>query len=226
MWRGYTREVYEEVLELFNRGVSVESISKQLNVPEATIYAWLKGVKPIFVPSRRLTDYERGFLEALIDGEGCISLVKYRRKRKTRRHKAEIVWRPRVQISNMNRDLLEKARRMIGSGSICLMKKGNGGRRVWVYTISKLYSLLPQLRLVVKEERRKLLIRAMELIHDHTRHHKQIHNKELEEIHRKMKELNRRFGQGRDMPRFRKGARRYAKAVAEGRVVYGRRPGY
>jgi hypothetical protein len=59
----------------------------------------------------KLTNYERGYLEALLDGEGCISLYQTKSSYK--------IATPSVCITNTDLNLIKKAQKMLGShGSI------------------------------------------------------------------------------------------------------------
>lgn len=106
-----------------------------------------------------MTEFERGWISALIDGEGSLSL--YFSKQKTSN-------RPRVNckitISNTDIKLLKYAQKIIG-GSIC--KKPPKGNRKPSYVLSIcsgiLRDILP-LPLIGKKKQQKILIRALQLL--------------------------------------------------------------
>lgn len=69
-WAGYTEKEYKQVLNLKKR-IGIDDIVRITGIPKPTVSKWIYlGVKPFFIPEKALTEYQRGFLEALIDGEG------------------------------------------------------------------------------------------------------------------------------------------------------------
>jgi hypothetical protein len=58
--------------------------------------------------------YNRGWIEALIDSEGSISLLKEKRPR----YKAGLTYKPRLNIGNKDKRLLIKAQRIIGGDNV------------------------------------------------------------------------------------------------------------
>lgn len=107
-----------------------------------------------------LSDYERGFLEGVIDGEGCIGLYK-----KKRDNPKGFSWIVTVKISNTNKAFLEKAKMICGNkGAISLCSPAfNATRDFYDYRIpvDTCKVILPQLRLIIKEEQRLLMIDAL-----------------------------------------------------------------
>jgi hypothetical protein len=103
-----------------------------------------------------LNDHDRGWIEALIDGEGSLSLLKEKRAH----FKAGYSYKPRLNISNNNLQMLEKARVLIGAG--CIMKK----KRLKQLDVSAngLRFLLPKIHLIIKEKQRKLLLCALRIL--------------------------------------------------------------
>ena len=125
--------------------------------PSATVYrghALEKGAKV-------LSDYERGWLDAMIDGEGSLSLT-YGRQRTSPRPRIDI----RIDISNTNRALLEKAQMIIGGGSIsCAQHTGNRKPHFRLcIRANKIREILPQLHLIAKAKQCGLLLEAAALI--------------------------------------------------------------
>jgi len=104
-----------------------------------------------------LSDYERGFLEAGIDFEGCIGLYKHIRK-----CGKGFSWEAMVTIDNTNRDILEKVK-LICHGKGCISTTHNVYGAVYHYRIPVmiLRDILPQLSLVIKERKRQLLLTAL-----------------------------------------------------------------
>jgi hypothetical protein len=104
------------------------------------------------------TDYDLGWISALIDGEGSISLIKERRPK----FRDGATYKPRLNIANKCRKLLEKAQGVVGAGAIIPRKKdlvlnldisANGAR-----------TILPHLHLIVKEKQRILLLEALDIL--------------------------------------------------------------
>lgn len=109
-----------------------------------------------------LTDYERGWIEALIDGEGSLSLFSDKRPHQ----ELGCSFKPTLSIGSNDRPLVERARTIIGAGSI---RANNAAARMnvlWQYTLQShgLRWLLPQLSLVLKERQRLLLLEALDLL--------------------------------------------------------------
>jgi len=116
---------------------------------------------------KELTDYERGYLEAIIDGEGSIYIsIDYRNRE--HRIKRGYTVTIRCIISNNDINLLNKVKNIIGSGNV-VKKHGSG-----IYKNNINYEvrfnhdvqrwLLPQLNLIVKKERQKLAIQLLETL--------------------------------------------------------------
>jgi hypothetical protein len=106
---------------------------------------------------KKLNDYEKGFLEGLIDGEG--SLIIHKDKRKD----CKLGWTPhiRITISNRNKQLLEKARNMFGGGYIIRKPDDSYELRVGPNLTRK---TLPQLNLIVKEKRKIKVLNILNLL--------------------------------------------------------------
>lgn len=119
--------------------------------------------------SRKLTAYQRGYLEAAIDFEGSLTVRKLKSKNGYS-HGYSID--PRGYISNTNIQLLEKVQKIVGDGSIVLhndyvkKKKNNNWKPAYKYQFSRasLRRLLPKLNLIDKERQKKLVLRALTII--------------------------------------------------------------
>lgn len=109
-----------------------------------------------------LTDYERGWLEALIDGEGSLSLFSDRRPHQ----KLGCSFKPTLAIGSNDRPLVERARTIINAGSIRPNRAAARMNVLWQYTLQSngLRWLLPQLSLLLKERQRVLLLEALDLL--------------------------------------------------------------
>ena len=107
---------------------------------------------------KKLTDYEKGWLEAMIDGEGSISLLKEKRPK----FKAGFTYKPRINVSNTCLPRLEKAKNIVGGG--CIIGQDRPDRkRIYNLDVSanKIREILPQIKLVAKEEQKNLLLKAL-----------------------------------------------------------------
>ena len=103
---------------------------------------------------RKLTQRELGWLEGLIDGEGCIALYKNSNNN----------FAIYVQISNTCLKLLKKVKNIIGDGSIRTFKRTQKHYKigyVYRFTYKTLKLLLPQLKLIEKEKQRLIIIKAL-----------------------------------------------------------------
>jgi hypothetical protein len=129
--------------------------------------------------------YDKGWIEALIDGEGSLSLIKEKRAH----FKAGCTYKPRLNISNNSLELLKKARAVIGAG--CIMRK----KKLKQLDVSSngLRFLLPKIQLIVKEKQRRLLLDALHILALHKGRSREIFDEEinqLEQIYVKIRELN------------------------------------
>lgn len=106
----------------------------------------------------KFTDEEKGWDEAAIDGEGCLTLWE-----------DHAVYRPWLQISNTNMDFLRKGHRILNAGSI-YTRKTKGRRKPLHHLVvvrrADLRKILEQLSLVVKEKQRLLLLEFIALATD------------------------------------------------------------
>lgn len=109
-----------------------------------------------------LSAYERGWMEAFIDGEGSLSLC-YGRQKTSPRPRIDI----RIDISNTNLEILKRAQQIWGGGSISTFEYTDGNRKRQ-YRLSCrstiIREILPQLNLIVKREQKNLILEALSLI--------------------------------------------------------------
>ena len=107
--------------------------------------------KPKFLPPSwgKIPDYDRGWIVALIDGEGSLGIQKN--------------GYPILQIWNTNLKLLKEAQSIIG-GALQQVKTGKLSRKpCYRLTMNKtlLMWLLPQIELIEKEGQRKRILRLL-----------------------------------------------------------------
>jgi Fe2+ or Zn2+ uptake regulation protein len=145
---------------------------------------------------RILTDAERGWLEGVIDGEGCICLHKHFVKNN------RFQWIISLAIANTNLDLCKRVNKSI-DGSIFVTPENKEMNQKEKYTFNanrkSIKLILPQLKLTVKEKQRRLILQAL-VLSDNITYIKEGHNlvrpkehdEKMEEIYQKMKILNKR----------------------------------
>lgn len=144
-----------------------------------------------------ITERETGWLEGIIDGEGCITLGKSANKAYAR----GFTWRVRTRINMTHKKTVEKCMILTkeitgineGSiGSINPQKKRSNHKVCHALTLRAKASLLllKKIKLVTKERQRILAIEALELLRMNKRKH--TNDVRLEEIYQEMKDLNKK----------------------------------
>jgi len=148
----------------------------------------------------KLTERQLGWLEGLIDGEGSIVLSKLNRRKKVQKG---FTWHAFIEIGNTNLDLLNRIKEVTGIGSVYKNRLRGGSSLVsnpndvrykpcHAYHLGSngLRELLPQLKLIVKEKRRLLMLKALPLLKDNQRRNKSnLANNDLE-LHRIWEEMH------------------------------------
>lgn len=174
-----------KIQNLKAQGLSLREISRQVGISHKTVHRYTDNkyrekvcsqdrikrqerAQKVFntmVEHRKknLTDYERGYLEAIIDGEGYLGLLPSKRNGKSN-------WNIKLSIGNTCKELVENVRSTVGTGSICYNKVNGRHSESWTYTAGPtiLRWLLPQLKLINKEVHRQLILEALELTHGNT----------------------------------------------------------
>ena len=144
-----------------------------------------------------LNDYEKGYLEAMIDGEGMLTVMVSRSKA----YKCGFQFSPACSISNTDMKLLDKIKEVSGDGgSIQLHQRyrpEKNYKESYIYRMGRhqMRWLLPQLKLTAKEDQRKLVLEALEI----TKGHKGLGNgltkaQEMVNVVNKIRTLNQRGG--------------------------------
>lgn len=139
---------------------------------------------------KNIKQYDKGWVEALIDGEGSLSLI----KQKGKSYKCGYTLKPILNIGNNDIRLLKQAQQIIGGGNICFCKRG-----IYSFTINSniLRHFLPKINLITKENQRLLLIQALNILSIHAGK-KHLRTKyqlsKLNEIHDKIRYLNANCG--------------------------------
>jgi len=117
-----------------------------------------------------LTEREKGWLEGIIDGEGCISIG----KSKSKSSKQGFFWNPICVVSNTNLKICEKVKELFSDtnadyiGGCITKRQPKLGNSKIIYTFSaKRYSMkyiLPQIKFIAKERQREIVIKAMDIL--------------------------------------------------------------
>jgi len=146
---------------------SIEEIRKMLPT-ERTCYSVSSHAYKMDITKRnlqvnKLTEFEKGWIAALVDGEGTITL--HRKKLKN----GDIGYHPRLMIGNTNKYLIEKTKQIVGSGHISCIKTGNKLKPLWTYELSSipLGKLLPQITdfLIVKKRQAEIVFDVIKINH-------------------------------------------------------------
>lgn len=111
-----------------------------------------RGSTPRCAVMKPLSRYEKGFLEAAIDGEG--SLTVYRRG-----DVGKGIAVCRLSISNTNLEFLEKCQEIIGAGTIVRKRQERGYE--YRCRANSLRRLLPQLDLIIKRDRAEKMLEIL-----------------------------------------------------------------
>lgn len=108
-----------------------------------------------------LTQFQKGWLSALIDGEGTVGIYFEKQKTSSRPNVRCI-----ITICNTNEEVLIFTQKITG-GSICRKQPSGNRKEVFVLTIwaNKLREILP-LPLIVKREQQKVLMEVLSLLGD------------------------------------------------------------
>ena len=113
-----------------------------------------------------LSEYEKGFIEAAIDCDGSLSLIKdtYHKDHGYRkRMKRGYYIRITMSFSNNSLELLGKIQDILESNLTPALAKGTKNYNM-VYRHTVLRWLLPQIELVIKEQRRKIALQILDLL--------------------------------------------------------------
>ena|SRR3990167_3923767 len=138
-----------------------------------------------------MNERDLGWLEGIIDGEGCLMLGRCHRVR-GKTGKKYISWLPILTITNTDMRIIERAKEIIGCGSIVAHPMSSPNwKQAYRLTINSngLRRLLPMLELVGKQGQRNLLLEALRSIgkgRNHTDHPK------VQRIYIEIRKLNKK----------------------------------
>lgn len=139
-----------------------------------------------------MNDYEKGWIEAAIDGEGTITIGVWRTQNSIKR-------KPMLRLSNNSLSYLLKAKRIIGGGIIYRQSetRGKNWGQNWILELSggaRLRDFLPKISLDIKEAQRLLVLEALALMRNavESRHNREQinHIARIRLLHRKGKPLS------------------------------------
>jgi hypothetical protein len=103
--------------------------------------------------------YDKGWLSALIDGEGCLYFGKTNKQ-----------FQAHCEIANASRKFLLRAQRLTGGSLVkTIMGNGHSDRYCLVIQGNNLRKLLKYIRLVIKERQRVLMLEALRIMSRRTR---------------------------------------------------------
>jgi hypothetical protein len=111
---------------------------------------------------KTLSEFEKGWISALIDGEGSISL-RISKKPRELRYKHDFALQPIIIITNNNRELLQKVKETIGGGIVRQKYKNPKLKLTYHWYLTGIYRILSLLRqvtphLIVKRKQAELML--------------------------------------------------------------------
>lgn len=141
-----------------------------------------------------LNDYEKGYLEAVIDAEGCIGL--YRHIRHTGYGKG-YTWEAVVSVANTRTEILKIVKSICrdkgcisaSSEPQCLRGKSYNYR----IPVEIVRIILPQLGFAMKERQKELLLEALGYLQEHKWSTASPHEERLLKIEKELKEEKRNY---------------------------------
>lgn len=137
-----------------------------------------------------LDGWKRGWIEAVIDSEGCIFLVRYKRS-----YQDWYNYQPTLSISNTSLEFLETFNDLVGDTGFINLQPSHENRKTCyrlMFSGYALRELLPNITLIVKEKQRLLLIEALKVLSTGGRgvHISKEYEEVLYEIYCKIRESN------------------------------------
>jgi hypothetical protein len=187
--------LYGEIKRLNERGRTRSSGGLE-STPSPPSTTKSRGVGIRVRNCRRLTEAERSWLAAVIDGEGSICLSRIHQARSRRGY----FYCPKLEICNTNKGLLMTVWQKIGEGGVYLSKSGGKGWKTrWTYCASAgvLRAVLPQLipYLIIKKSHAQKTLEFFDYIDNNPiygREASRAYYRELDEFYMIMKALNQK----------------------------------
>lgn len=153
------------------------------------------GVKASQVHAERLSDLQKGYVAAFLDGEGGIQITLSHRKDRA----YTLALHPDVYFTNTNHEVILRIREWLGGGSMTRRKERGNHKDTFVLTISGVNSILQLLEsirpmLIVKADRADIMMEYCKsrLMHNRGKGRRFTRN-ELR-LYRALKRLNKRGG--------------------------------
>jgi len=179
-------------------GKSCYQIAKELGVSRSTVLRYLKRMgiphRTFKVIGKKLPEWACGYVAGMIDGEGTVTVLKYRNRKRN-----IIRYEPRIFIDNTNIDLLKKIREICGCGSLYKQtSKKQESRQNPLYRLSLssdcLRSILPQILpyLICKRRQAEILMEVLQYVKLGNNQFTQRPVDKLENLINELRKLNRR----------------------------------
>jgi hypothetical protein len=155
--------LYDEIKLLNERGPNSSRDDSTSTVPPSLMAGRGRGKRATHIHT--LSETERAWLAAIIDGEGTIMIA----KRNDPKFRRGFYYCPILEISNTNRALLDKVWEMIGEGGVYRDGRNNPHwKKKWMYSASSgvMRAILPQILpyLIVKLEQAKTALEYLRYI--------------------------------------------------------------
>lgn len=141
------------------------------------------------VRARELSEFERGYVSAFLDGEGSLWIS----KSGSAAHESYI---PYISFSNTNLAVLERLQSIIGAGKIRLPHRNAshwGTKPVYaldIYVRNVIKTLLTQLELIIKKKQKDFMLEFINLSRGTGHAHTKEEMVRIVELHSLMKEAN------------------------------------
>jgi len=125
-------------------------------------------------PEKQLSDFEKGYIAGIIDGEGNMRII----KRKPDKRCKHLVLTPQISIKNCSKDLMQKCREFLGIGKISkysyktrISKKWRPCYELRIIRLNEVLWLLENIgeHFIVKERQTRLLLEFINLRSQATR---------------------------------------------------------
>lgn len=124
-----------------------------------------------------LTDYEQGFLEAAVDGEGCIEMTRTRVRYRKPYYRSVIgySYQVRILVRNTNFEFCKKIFGTIRRFGCCWIRTQRWGNEKWkpCYEVGvsaqAMRRILPKLEFLIKRGQQKLILEALRLLEENAK---------------------------------------------------------
>mgnify|MGYP001562922876 CR=1 FL=1 len=133
-----------------------------------------------------MSERDWGWVEGMIDGEGCLGLYL-----KKYNESGRAGWAPRLVISGTNLEMIKEAKKILGGKGHITSFCHAPARPCYNLTLTPvpLRDILPKLKLKGKQRQCRLVLEALELLKEHVAYHTP-NDKRLKEIRKELMRLN------------------------------------